>query len=212
MGFCFVLTQSIWSKNSEIHEYLNWTCAIVPLGVNRQITSPEVRSCGLVSLSESSPALFNSHSDKFWITDTSCIRSMATVYTFLLTIVILFCTDSPFEVKTKWWACSVHTVARSDEPLCHLSLPPQQQNVSGLEEKLRVLRQSRDESQHLCTQQKQNIADLHARLGQQSVEMDTVKRRMDELQQVCVCGWMGGWMDGWMDGWMAGWMDRWIDR
>ncbi|XP_031417523.1 leucine-rich repeat-containing protein 45 [Clupea harengus] len=59
----------------------------------------------------------------------------------------------------------------------------EQQNVSGLEEKLRVLRQSRDESQHLCTQQKQNIADLHARLGQQSVEMDTVKRRMDELQQ-----------------------------
>ncbi|XP_076153996.1 leucine-rich repeat-containing protein 45 [Alosa pseudoharengus] len=59
----------------------------------------------------------------------------------------------------------------------------EQQNVSSLEEKLRVLRQARDEAQHLCTQQKQNIADLHARLGQHSVEMDTVKRRMDELQQ-----------------------------
>ncbi|KAL2078442.1 hypothetical protein ACEWY4_026127 [Coilia grayii] len=59
----------------------------------------------------------------------------------------------------------------------------EQQNLSSLEEKLRVLRQSRDESQHLCTQQKQTIADLHAKLGQHSVEMDAMKRRMDELQQ-----------------------------
>ncbi|XP_063078008.1 leucine-rich repeat-containing protein 45 [Engraulis encrasicolus] len=59
----------------------------------------------------------------------------------------------------------------------------EQQNLSGLEEKLRVLRQGRDEAQHLCTQQKQTVADLHAKLGQQCVEMDALRRRMDELQQ-----------------------------
>ncbi|KAL1263809.1 hypothetical protein QQF64_004164 [Cirrhinus molitorella] len=59
----------------------------------------------------------------------------------------------------------------------------EQQHLSGLEEKLRALRQSRDESQNHCTQQKQNIAELHARVGQQSIEMDTLRRRIDELQQ-----------------------------
>lgn len=62
----------------------------------------------------------------------------------------------------------------------------QQQHLSSLEEKLRAVRQSRDESQNHCTQQKQTIAELQARVGQQSVEMDTLRRRIEELQQVLV--------------------------
>ncbi|XP_052467055.1 leucine-rich repeat-containing protein 45 [Carassius gibelio] len=59
----------------------------------------------------------------------------------------------------------------------------EQQHLTSLEEKLRALRQSRDESQNHCTHQKQTIAELHAKVGQQSIEMDTLRRRIDELQQ-----------------------------
>uniref|UniRef100_A0A8C8CAP5 Leucine rich repeat containing 45 n=1 Tax=Oncorhynchus tshawytscha TaxID=74940 RepID=A0A8C8CAP5_ONCTS len=59
----------------------------------------------------------------------------------------------------------------------------EQQRVSGLEEKLRGLRQSRDESQSHCSQQKQTIAELQARSGQQSIETDGLRRRIEELQQ-----------------------------
>ncbi|XP_051959406.1 leucine-rich repeat-containing protein 45 isoform X2 [Xyrauchen texanus] len=59
----------------------------------------------------------------------------------------------------------------------------EQQHLSSLEEKLRGVRQSRDESQNHCTQQKQTIAELQARVGQQSIEMDTLRRRIEELQQ-----------------------------
>ncbi|XP_016120745.1 leucine-rich repeat-containing protein 45-like, partial [Sinocyclocheilus grahami] len=60
----------------------------------------------------------------------------------------------------------------------------EQQHLTSLEEKLRAVRQSRDESQNHCTHQKQTIAELHAKVGQQSIEMDTLRRRIDELQQV----------------------------
>lgn len=59
----------------------------------------------------------------------------------------------------------------------------EQQHLRSLEEKLRAVRQSRDESQNHCTQQKQSIAELQARVGQQSIEMDTLRRRIEELQQ-----------------------------
>ncbi|XP_072522832.1 leucine-rich repeat-containing protein 45 [Salminus brasiliensis] len=59
----------------------------------------------------------------------------------------------------------------------------EQQHLSSMEEKLRSARQSRDEAQSHCTQQKQTIAELHARTGQQSIEMDALRRRIDELQQ-----------------------------
>ncbi|KAI7796621.1 leucine-rich repeat-containing protein 45 isoform X1 [Triplophysa rosa] len=59
----------------------------------------------------------------------------------------------------------------------------EQQHLSSLEEKLRAVRQSRDESQNHCTQQKQTVAELLARVGQQSIEMDTLRRRIEELQQ-----------------------------
>ncbi|KAJ7984793.1 hypothetical protein DPEC_G00358460 [Dallia pectoralis] len=59
----------------------------------------------------------------------------------------------------------------------------EQQRVSGLEEKMCGLRQSRDETQSLCSQQKQTIAELQARNRQQSVDADGLRRRIDELQQ-----------------------------
>ncbi|TRY88635.1 hypothetical protein DNTS_028846 [Danionella cerebrum] len=59
----------------------------------------------------------------------------------------------------------------------------EQQHVSSLEEKLRAVRQSRDESQNHCTQQKQSIAELQGRVGQQSIEIDALRRHIQELQQ-----------------------------
>ncbi|KAK9965006.1 hypothetical protein ABG768_004120 [Culter alburnus] len=59
----------------------------------------------------------------------------------------------------------------------------EQQHLTSLEEKLRAVRQSRDESQNHCTQQKQTLAELHGRVGQQSIEMDSLRRRIEELQQ-----------------------------
>ncbi|XP_022525022.2 leucine-rich repeat-containing protein 45 isoform X2 [Astyanax mexicanus] len=59
----------------------------------------------------------------------------------------------------------------------------EQQHLSSMEEKLRNARQARDEAQSHCTQQKQTIAELHARTGQQSIEMDALRRRIDEQQQ-----------------------------
>uniref|UniRef100_A0A4W4E5L0 Leucine rich repeat containing 45 n=1 Tax=Electrophorus electricus TaxID=8005 RepID=A0A4W4E5L0_ELEEL len=59
----------------------------------------------------------------------------------------------------------------------------EQERLSGLEEKLRSARQARDEAQGHCTQQKQTVAELHARAAQQSLEMDALRRRIDEMQQ-----------------------------
>ncbi|KAF4085362.1 hypothetical protein AMELA_G00117290 [Ameiurus melas] len=59
----------------------------------------------------------------------------------------------------------------------------EQQHLNSMEEKLRSTRQSRDEAQSHCTQQKQTITELHSRVGQQSIELDTLRRRIDELQQ-----------------------------
>ncbi|KAF5900763.1 leucine-rich repeat-containing protein 45 isoform X1, partial [Clarias magur] len=59
----------------------------------------------------------------------------------------------------------------------------EQQHLNSMEEKLRSLRQSRDEAQSHCTQQKQSVTELQSRVGQQSIEMDGLRRRIDELQQ-----------------------------
>ncbi|XP_027019067.2 leucine-rich repeat-containing protein 45 isoform X2 [Tachysurus fulvidraco] len=59
----------------------------------------------------------------------------------------------------------------------------EQQHLNSMEEKLRSTRQSRDEAQSHCTQQKQTITELQSRVGQQSIETDALRRRIDELQQ-----------------------------
>ncbi|XP_071318703.1 leucine-rich repeat-containing protein 45 [Trachinotus anak] len=63
----------------------------------------------------------------------------------------------------------------------------EQEHVSSLEEKLRTVRSSLQEVQLHCSQQKQTISDLQAKTGQQSVEMDGLRRRIEELQQELSC-------------------------
>lgn len=67
---------------------------------------------------------------------------------------------------------------------CHLASFEQQEHVSSLEEKLRLVRSSLQEVQLHCSQQKQTISELQAKNSQQSIEMDGLRRRIEELQQV----------------------------
>lgn len=60
--------------------------------------------------------------------------------------------------------------------------------MSSLEEKLRSLRASMQQLQLHCSQQKQSISELQAKSSHQSVETDGLRRRIEELQQVGVCG------------------------
>ncbi|XP_030631184.1 leucine-rich repeat-containing protein 45 [Chanos chanos] len=83
-------------------------------------------------------------------------------------------------------AASVAERAQAEEELGKVRAQvrlEEQQHLSSMEEKLRAVRQSRDESQNHCTQQKQTIAELQARVGQQTIEMDALRRRIEELQQ-----------------------------
>ncbi|CAL8284401.1 unnamed protein product [Merluccius merluccius] len=59
----------------------------------------------------------------------------------------------------------------------------EQEQVASLEEKLRAVRQSRQDAQNHSTQQKQTIAELQAKQGQQRLETDGLRRRVEELQQ-----------------------------
>uniref|UniRef100_A0A4W3JZ14 Leucine rich repeat containing 45 n=1 Tax=Callorhinchus milii TaxID=7868 RepID=A0A4W3JZ14_CALMI len=59
----------------------------------------------------------------------------------------------------------------------------EQQRLSHLEEKLRLLTQSRDESQNHCTQQKQTISELQAKNNKLTFEVEGLKHRIDELFQ-----------------------------
>ncbi|XP_074519134.1 leucine-rich repeat-containing protein 45 [Halichoeres trimaculatus] len=59
----------------------------------------------------------------------------------------------------------------------------EQEHVSALEEKLRSVRSSLQEVQLHCSQQKQTISELQAKNSQQSIEMDGLRRRIEELQQ-----------------------------
>ncbi|KAI1896646.1 hypothetical protein AGOR_G00096910 [Albula goreensis] len=83
-------------------------------------------------------------------------------------------------------AASVTERAQAEEELGKVRTQvrlEEQQRLSSMEEKLRALRQSRDESQSHCSQQKQTIAELQAKNSQQCLEMDGLRRRIDELQQ-----------------------------
>nr|XP_020496147.1 leucine-rich repeat-containing protein 45 [Labrus bergylta] len=59
----------------------------------------------------------------------------------------------------------------------------EQEHVSSVEEKLRSVRSSLQEVQLHCSQQKQTISELQAKNSQQSIEMDGLRRRVEELQQ-----------------------------
>ncbi|KAM6963869.1 leucine-rich repeat-containing protein 45 [Tautogolabrus adspersus] len=59
----------------------------------------------------------------------------------------------------------------------------EQEHVSSVEEKLRSVRSSMQEVQLHCSQQKQTVSELQAKNSQQSIEMDGLRRRIEELQQ-----------------------------
>ncbi|KAK1330708.1 hypothetical protein QTO34_008646 [Cnephaeus nilssonii] len=59
----------------------------------------------------------------------------------------------------------------------------EQQRLVLLEEKLRLLAQARDEAQATCLQQKQMVAEAQARGSQLGLQVEALRRRLEELQQ-----------------------------
>ncbi|XP_034427045.1 leucine-rich repeat-containing protein 45 isoform X2 [Hippoglossus hippoglossus] len=59
----------------------------------------------------------------------------------------------------------------------------EQEHVSSLEEKLRLVHSSLQEVQLHCSQQKQTISEFKAKTNHQSIEVDGLRRRIGELQQ-----------------------------
>ncbi|NXI49653.1 LRC45 protein, partial [Chloroceryle aenea] len=58
-----------------------------------------------------------------------------------------------------------------------------QQQLEHLEEKLRLMTESRDEAQNCCLKQKQMVAEAQAKASQLSLHADGLRRRLEELQQ-----------------------------
>ncbi|XP_032178016.1 leucine-rich repeat-containing protein 45 isoform X2 [Mustela erminea] len=59
----------------------------------------------------------------------------------------------------------------------------EEQRLAQLEEKLRLLAQARDEAQSACLQQRQTVADAQARASQLGLQVEGLRRRLEELQQ-----------------------------
>ncbi|XP_029782960.1 leucine-rich repeat-containing protein 45 [Suricata suricatta] len=57
----------------------------------------------------------------------------------------------------------------------------ERQRLAHLEEKLRLLAQARDEAQSACLQQRQTVADAQARAGQLGLQVEGLRRRLEEL-------------------------------
>ncbi|XP_036610616.1 leucine-rich repeat-containing protein 45 [Trichosurus vulpecula] len=58
-----------------------------------------------------------------------------------------------------------------------------QQRMTHLEEKIRLMSQARDEAQEYCLQQKQAVAESQAKSNQMSLQMEGLRRQLEELQQ-----------------------------
>ncbi|KFQ58364.1 Leucine-rich repeat-containing protein 45, partial [Pelecanus crispus] len=59
----------------------------------------------------------------------------------------------------------------------------ERQRLEHLEEKLRLMTESRDEAQNCCHKQKQMVAEAQAKANQLSLHADGLRRRLEELQQ-----------------------------
>ncbi|XP_032932387.1 leucine-rich repeat-containing protein 45 isoform X2 [Catharus ustulatus] len=59
----------------------------------------------------------------------------------------------------------------------------EEQRLEHLEEKLRLMTESRDEAQNCCLKQKEMVAEAQAKAKQLSLCADGLRRRLDELQQ-----------------------------
>uniref|UniRef100_A0A669CI09 Leucine rich repeat containing 45 n=1 Tax=Oreochromis niloticus TaxID=8128 RepID=A0A669CI09_ORENI len=91
-----------------------------------------------------------------------------------------------FQELSKAKAAFVSERAQAEEELGRVRAQvrlEEQEHVSSLEEKLRSVRSSLQEVQLHCSQQKQTISELQAKNSQQSIEMDGLRRRIEELQQ-----------------------------
>ncbi|XP_003340325.2 leucine-rich repeat-containing protein 45 [Monodelphis domestica] len=58
-----------------------------------------------------------------------------------------------------------------------------QQRMTHLEEKMRLMSQARDEAQEYCLQQKQTVAETQAKSSQMSLQMETLRRQLEDMQQ-----------------------------
>ncbi|XP_070783024.1 leucine-rich repeat-containing protein 45 [Enoplosus armatus] len=90
------------------------------------------------------------------------------------------------EELSKAKAASVTERAQAEEELGRVRAQArleEQEHVSSLEEKLRSVRFTLQEVQLHCSQQKQTISELQAKNSHQSIEMDGLRRRIEELQQ-----------------------------
>ncbi|XP_054986948.1 leucine-rich repeat-containing protein 45 isoform X2 [Sorex araneus] len=59
----------------------------------------------------------------------------------------------------------------------------EEQHRAHLEEKLRLLAQARDEAQSTCLQQQQKVSQAQAQAAQLDLQVEGLRRRLDELQQ-----------------------------
>ncbi|XP_011287767.2 leucine-rich repeat-containing protein 45 isoform X2 [Felis catus] len=59
----------------------------------------------------------------------------------------------------------------------------EEQRLAHLEEKLRLLAQARDEAQSACLQQRQTVAEAQAQASQLGLQVEGLRRRLQELQQ-----------------------------
>ncbi|XP_068269597.1 leucine-rich repeat-containing protein 45 isoform X2 [Nyctibius grandis] len=59
----------------------------------------------------------------------------------------------------------------------------EEQRLEHLEEKLRLMTESRDEAQNCCLKQKQMVTEAQAKANQLSLHADGLRRRIEELQQ-----------------------------
>ncbi|NXJ94977.1 LRC45 protein, partial [Corythaixoides concolor] len=59
----------------------------------------------------------------------------------------------------------------------------EQQRLEHLEEKLRLMTESRDEAHNCCLKQKQTVAEAQAKANQLTLHADGLRRRLEELQQ-----------------------------
>ncbi|XP_077357809.1 leucine-rich repeat-containing protein 45 isoform X2 [Festucalex cinctus] len=90
------------------------------------------------------------------------------------------------EDLSKAKAARVAERSQAEEELSKARVQARQEeheHVTALEEKLRSARSSLQEVQLHVSQQKQTISERQAKSGQQAIETDSLRRRIDELQQ-----------------------------
>jgi len=66
----------------------------------------------------------------------------------------------------------------------HVCLVAQEQRRTALEEKLRVMQATRDELQTYSTQQSGLVSELQSRNSQLTIDNESLRRRIADLQQV----------------------------